>query len=307
MESLQYFLHQQIDKEKWDNCINKSANGLIYAKSFYLDTMAANWDTIVLNDYEAVMPLTWKKKWGIIYLYQPAFIQQGGIFYTATISPQTANAFVKKAFDKFKFAEVTFNYLNDTIALENCSIATRNNYVLPLTNSYNDIAALYHSSIIKDLKRSKRFDVTLESSADYTTVLKLYESLYKERLEKWVDEDMGNFSIVCKKLLQENNLVVRTVNNKSGEILAAVILLKDNNRLYNIISCITAEGRRMGINHILYDELIREFSNSNYCLDFEGSDIKGVAEFYSRFPVVNETYPFVKWNKLPWLAKIFKK
>ena len=35
--------------------------------------MAKHWDALVLGDYEAVMPLTWNKKWNISYLYQPPF------------------------------------------------------------------------------------------------------------------------------------------------------------------------------------------------------------------------------------------
>ena len=48
-------------------------NGLIYAYSFYLDTMAKHWDAFILNDYEAVMPLTWNKKYGITYYYTSPF------------------------------------------------------------------------------------------------------------------------------------------------------------------------------------------------------------------------------------------
>ena len=80
-----YLTYQQINKSKWDDCINKSINKLIYAESFYLDTITENWDAIVLNDYEAVMPLIWKKKFGIKYLYQPAFLQQAGIFVSKKI------------------------------------------------------------------------------------------------------------------------------------------------------------------------------------------------------------------------------
>ena len=59
---IQYLTHYQIDKAKWDDCIGKADNGLIYAYSFYLDQMSKNWDALVLNDYAAVMPLTWNRK-----------------------------------------------------------------------------------------------------------------------------------------------------------------------------------------------------------------------------------------------------
>ena len=77
---IRYVTYQQIDKAKWDACIASVDNGSIYAYSFYLDTMAKHWDALILNDYEAVMPLTWNKKYGIAYLYQPFFTASLGIF-----------------------------------------------------------------------------------------------------------------------------------------------------------------------------------------------------------------------------------
>ena len=39
-DNIQYLVHKDIDKQKWDDCITRSANGLIYGYSFYLDHMA---------------------------------------------------------------------------------------------------------------------------------------------------------------------------------------------------------------------------------------------------------------------------
>ena len=70
----------QINKASWDACVRNSSNSLIYAFSFYLDAICENWSGIILNDYEAVMPVPWKKKFGIIYCYEVPFIQQLGWF-----------------------------------------------------------------------------------------------------------------------------------------------------------------------------------------------------------------------------------
>ena len=76
MVNIRHVKHKDINKLKWDKCIDTAPNGLIYANSFYLDIMSKGWDGLVMNDYEAVMPLTWNKKFGIFYLRQPAFTQQ---------------------------------------------------------------------------------------------------------------------------------------------------------------------------------------------------------------------------------------
>ena len=78
--NIAYIPQQQIDKTKWDNCINAAANGLLYARSYYLDTTAITWDALVLNDYEAVMPLPIRKKWIFSYLFEPPMTPVLGIF-----------------------------------------------------------------------------------------------------------------------------------------------------------------------------------------------------------------------------------
>ena len=62
---IRYLSQAQIDKKKWDECIDRADNGLIYPYSFYLDALSKNWDALVLNDYEAIMPLTWNKKYSV--------------------------------------------------------------------------------------------------------------------------------------------------------------------------------------------------------------------------------------------------
>src|SRR4051794_1685368 len=69
-----------INAEKWDNCIKNSKANKIYAKHIYLQHMADNWSGLVMNDYTAVMPITWRKKWNIRYVYHAPFIQQLGLF-----------------------------------------------------------------------------------------------------------------------------------------------------------------------------------------------------------------------------------
>jgi hypothetical protein len=269
--------------------------------------MAPNWDALVLNDYEAVMPLPWKKKWGIKYLYQPAFIQQEGIFFKSELSTNTTKAFIDKAFSYFKFAEITFNDLNNLNEITIGEVSFRNNYLLPLQKTYEDTYASYPSITIKNIKRAKNAKLHYQYTSDYLPILKLYKKLYAERLPSFSQSDYYHFSLVCKKLSDENNLIIRKVTNSNDELVAAVILLIDRNRLYNVISCITKKGKIAQANYFLYDKLIQEFSKSKFLLDFEGSDLKGIAEFYSRFTPQNHPYPFVKMNQLHPFIKFFKR
>jgi hypothetical protein len=302
-----YLKYPEIDKRKWDDCIDRSLNSLIYAKSFYLDAMAENWDGIVLDDYEAVMPLTWKRKWTIRYLYQPAFFQQGGIFSLRSIDQALVQECLLLAFSHFKFAEITLNFSNDPGVVEQGSVSMRNNFVLALSRSYEEIRSGYDSIAIKNLKRANNAGLEFSASSNYLPALEMYEELYSPRLPYFYSNDFINFKSVCEKLSAENKLLARNVTGRDNELLAAAVLLIDGNRLYNVISCISPAGKLAQANYFLYDQLIKEFSNSAYLLDFEGSDVKGIAAFYNRFSPQNQPYPFIKMNRLPAAVKLIKK
>src|SRR4051812_38518885 len=99
-----------IDRVKWDRCLNESNNGLIYAASAWLNELADHWSGIVLNDYEMVMPVPWRKKFGVRYNYDVPFIQQLGIF-CGKKNPDE-KLFKKALFSLCRYGEYPFNFSN---------------------------------------------------------------------------------------------------------------------------------------------------------------------------------------------------
>jgi hypothetical protein len=303
--NIRYIPYSEIDKRKWDDCIKKSANGLIYAESVYLDHMTSNWDAIILNDYEAVMPLTWRKKLFISYLHQPAFIQQGGIFSTVPINDEIINGFVELASSRFRFAELTLNYENKSA---NHQQVLRNNYILPLGNDYKYIFDNYSKYIKERLKRLEKFDLDYVVSDNYKEVIEIYKELYTNKISSISKADMLNFELLCTHYKSLNRIIVRKViDKKTNELLAALLMLKDERRIYNLASCVFPKGKKQLANYFLYNNIIKEFCTENIILDFEGSDIPGVAYFYKNLAIENQHYPFIQWNRLPLFLKLLKK
>jgi hypothetical protein len=98
----------------------------------------------------------------------------------------------------------------------------------------------------------------------------------------------------------------RQVRDGSGELLNTSIFLRDDLRIYNIMSVSLPEGRIKRAHFFLLDQLIAEFSERKILLDLEGSDVPGIAEFYQKFGSVNQPYPFLKYNNLPFPFRLFK-
>ena len=54
--------HSEIDFVKYDECIENSMQGKVYAMSWYLDAVFPNWSVYVVGDYDVVMPVPLKRK-----------------------------------------------------------------------------------------------------------------------------------------------------------------------------------------------------------------------------------------------------
>jgi hypothetical protein len=300
--------YKKINKQNWDLCIANALHPSLFCTSKYLDNVAIHWDALILNDYEIVMPLIFRKKLGIAYLYQPAFLPHISIFSSSKISQSIIKAFVDKAFELYNFAEISLAHpITAPPFHKNMVVRDRNNFVVNLKKDYKSIYNSYHPHFTKSLRRLQKLSLQYKISNDVKEIITLYELLYLKRIKSVEKKDVQGFLKLCLTMQKDNNTVIRKVQDENGNLLAAVILLQYKNILYNIISCITPLGKKSEANYFLYDKIMEEFSGGNNILDLEGSDIKGVANFYLKMNPTNEKYIFIKYNNLPKLIKLIKK
>ena len=299
--SIQFLTRKEVNIEKWNECISNAANGLIYSYSFYLDNICDNWDAFVINDYEAVMPLPWRRKAGIKYLYAPPFIQQLGVTGSHTIFDE--EDLLRQIGKLFRYGDIFFNYSH---SLNRIPASVKANFILNLNQPFSEIELGFSNVLKKNLKAAKKAELHT-SSYSHQLIIKIFQNKYQERVRHVRDIDYKNFSKLCDQLLSRNMLATKIIQNKEEEILAAVIIAIDNKRIYNLINHVTATGRKAMANHVLMCEILKEFSERNLLFDFEGSDLPGVKEFYEYFGPINQPYFHYHFNCLPFPLNLLKK
>ncbi len=301
---INYLTYQQIDKAKWDACINKADNGLIYGYSFYLDAMAKNWDALVLGDYEAVMPLTWNKKYSIHYLYQPPFTACLGVF-GKLLTAETVNKFLQAIPSKFKYWDIYFNPGN-LFKLSHFNLYQRMNYVLSLTNNYENLYTAYRENIQRNIKKSEQFQLSINKNIAIADVIKLA----KEQANNFAaddDDDFNRFEKLFQLLYSQQKATTYGVFTKEGQLIASAVFFFSHGRAYYIMVGNHPNGKTLGASHALINAFIKDNAGEDIVLDFEGSDIPSLAFFYSSFGAVEEKYSAVKLNRLPAPIKWLKK
>ncbi len=299
---ISFLNRKQVDESKWAACVQY---GLIYSSLIYLDVMCdRQWDALILNDYEAVMPLPWRKKYGIKYVYQPPFMQQLGISAASVVKAGIVSHFMRAMKEHVKFAEYPFNSKN--LFTEPLGKHTlKENFYVPLAK-LAEVSSQVDDSFNKSLRRLQKWDFQYKMEQDPTTIFNLYRELYLPRIDALSEDDLQRFLMLCTRLNNTNQLVLRTVC-MGAENLAMVLLLKDDSRLYNIMACLTPNGKTLEANYFLYYNILNEFKGQDLMLDLEGSSIPGVARFYKKLNPLTEYYAAIKFNNLPAWVKLFKR
>ena len=304
LPDIQYFRHHEIDKKKWDEVINNSGNGLIYAYSFYLDQMSKHWDALVLKDYEVVMPLTWNKKFGINYLYQPAFTACLGIFGQG-INDVLVAQFIQAIPSKFKLIEISLNAGNKFPGQSNRFIPAVN-YVLSLSESYDDVYKSFRENHRRNIQRSMQSGNVVQKDISIDEVIDLNNEQMK-KVAAVADEDYHHLKALYHFLYNQGKAVTYGIKSRQNKLLSSCVFIFSHNRAYYILVGNHPESRNTGASHALIDAFIRDHAGRNLILDFEGSDVESLALFYAGFGAVKEIYPVIRWNRLPWWLGWLKK
>ena len=304
MQRIQYLPYEQIDKQKWDNCIAASANGLIYGYSFYLDAMSKHWDALVLNDYECVMPLTYNKKYAVYYLYQPAFAASLGIFGN-NLSGEIINEFLKNIPAKFRYWDIYLNQGN-YFKLKEFDLYERMNYVLDLRNSYENIYVHFRDNIKRNIKKCVQSNAVIKTKIPVQDVIKLSRER-SQAIAGYTDTDFKNIQGLYEFLFKQGKAITYGLYNSREKLMASAVFFFSHNRAYYILVGNDPDGKTMGASHALINAFIKDHAGTELLLDFEGSDVPSLAFFYSSFGAVEERYPGLKLNRLPFWMKLFKK
>jgi hypothetical protein len=284
----------QINFLAWDKCIQASKQNLIYGTTQWLNNLCDNWYGIVWNDYETVMPVCYRKKWGIPYAYMPPFTQQLGIFGPTNITFET-HFYKSISYGDYHFN--THHYFNNAVA--------KTNFVIDLSVLYHTIAARYKKDLQHNLKKAAKEGFEYKE-VSISVALSLYQQYYATRTPHVKAIHYFKFGNLCSLLEQQQRCFARCIYNNSNQIMAVALLVRHEKRIYNMMNTTTPAGRNSEANHFLLDRIFHEFAGNDLIFDFEGSDLPGVKSFYEKFAPTSEPYFHLHFNRLPWPIKLLK-
>ena len=284
---IQHLRHNQIDQIRWDDIITNSLNQFGYAYSWYLNIVSPNWEALVSDNYDFIMPLPVKKKFRITYMVQPDRAQQLGIFSGKEITDKIVKLFI----DKIPYYSYQINLNeNNFCSSENQDLIAHQNFVLNLNQNFKDIQSKFSKNTNRNINKAHKADLNIGFSLDATEFINFYFSIN-------TDSNLGEILEIeklIKKGFEQDLIQIPVIRNKDGNIIAGFCLLNSKNRMIYLVPVSSTEGKKNSAMFLLLNEIIKTNSQKELVLDFEGSIVEGIARFYRGFGAKNKPYYILK-------------
>lgn len=293
----------QIDDAQWNTRVEKSS-GLPYAFTGYLDIVnKGNWRALVSENYQSIFPLPIERKLGLVMYLQPPFTQQLGL-----ISEDHSLELLSTFMDAIpNDAASIFLKGNENNLLRNhatIQINERSNYLLDLERDYEEIHSNFSKSLRKRIRKGKAFyDVEISTDVDRLV------DFYQQEMQSRVGLNEGQYQTakrLFKYLIEEGSGKIYHARNASY-IDGALFVIQHQNRIINLFGTSNANGKKEFAMQVILDHIIEQNASTKMILDFEGSDLKGVKEFYESFGPERVTYPEFINESLPFWYSMLKK
>jgi hypothetical protein len=297
MTEIRHLARQAIDTVRWDRCVSASGQGIAFGYSRYLDLMADDWDGLVVGDYEAVLPLPARKKFGVRYGYPPRFMGPNPVYCLPGTIPPLMDL-MHAAGCAFRFSDIQVAASPQEVGIPH---AVRKNHLLPLDGTYDAIRSGYSATCRNLLSKGEREGVVVDKGGDSEEAIR--RAVRDGMMEGCSRSDLDRFRMLCRERTAEGSCFTASAKNKGGDPLSMGIFLIAEKRVHYMASWTGEAGRKTGASRLVIDSVVREFAGTGRALDFVGSDIPGIASFFEGFGARAMEYVLIRQNRLPpWIG-----
>ncbi len=292
-EDIRHITQKNINRKKYDACIENAINSRAYALSWYLDVTTSSWDVLVYQDYKAVMPVPFLRSLRFLLVkqvIQPPFCQQLGVFYEEELGPKLMTAFYK-ALLNFNPKSYSFNSQNTLFFQSKISeLQPKKNFELVLNKPYKELYNSFSTNTKRNLKKALKQAFSITTSCSIEDLIRLKKTNKKHQLNKNVYEKMRQLS---SEIITHNSGEFVGVLYQN-ELVAIHLYIKTKQRIILLLTASNDYGKQHGASVFLNNHLIEKQANTELILDFEGSMIPGIARFFKSFGAKNIPYLLYK-------------
>lgn len=283
--------YNEIDFNKYNACLRNSVEQNYYAQRSTLDFLSPGWELLVMDDYQFVMPVPVRKKYGIRFALMPLFCQQLGVSGPVS-DPKIHQQFLHFLQQNYRIVYYAFHHSNQFSE----TLAFKSNYVIqPI--SYETQRRSFSKGRKSVVKNIENLNLTQPSMQDAAAFLaKHMKGLSKE-------SDKKKFFDYLIYLKSTDSLIFYGAERET-KLISLAVFIATPERL-GLLALATDEQYRShnGASFII-DQILRKYSMRT--LDFMGSSIRGIEIFFKSFGSDLQSYAIIRNNTKDLLKSLFR-
>lgn len=308
--------HGDIDATRWNETVGASGFPTVFCTYEMLDALVggATWNALVMDDYDYVMPLPERSKFGVHYVYSPFFVSQMGIFSAKPVTAQITSDFFNALPSADKHVDLLLNQSNATDFIDSYTISLVT-HTLALYKDYQELSSAYSQNTRRNVKAARKSDLVMKSDeVGVEQVVRLFQENRGQRKEvRFKPKDYEILTQAASVLKSQGLLEVLSVHTREGQLIAGALMVRDFQRYRFWFSGRDAQFADQKAMFFLLDEFINRHAGTPFLLDFNGSMNENVARLYKGFggqplPIKMISYSRqMYWNLLLKLYRMIRK
>ncbi|GHN02993.1 hypothetical protein WSM22_44820 [Cytophagales bacterium WSM2-2] len=253
---------ENIDKQKWDDLVESSADGSIYCTYNYLSWCEGDWEALIEmknGEYQSAVPIPFRTRARIRYIYQSpqipfiAILSRGGctkVFHQAWIRHITSYRYVAK-----------YYVLGDV----DSSLKKSDYYAqfISLNHEYEMIREQYSRYRKIRLRKAMRLNQIINQSDDLHEFISYHRQYTLPKIDGVGADQASVIEKLWTRLHSDKQLEIYSCHEE-GKLIAAFLLGKFGNKLHYLASVSIPVGRKKNTQTLIIDHIIQKYAESHF-------------------------------------------
>jgi hypothetical protein len=279
-----------LDKKKWNELVLMH-NGSYFSFTNFLDAVAKNYAVISDENYTKGFVIVYNEFSKIKIIYPPIF---GRITEFFNMSNSEIQDELKKIKTEFKIGLIQSKLILD-IENKTCKKYQQLDNEIKLS-----------SQAKRMIKKAEKNGITIKNcdSKEFIPILK--SSLYG-KIKSMSSADWEKLNLLCNKLSFDDKIISLGIYNIKGNLCGGVIFSLTNDKIHYILGGALEKERLNGGIYFAMQEAVKIGLASSKKIDFGGSNIDSIRQFYLNFGGSDVEYYTYSWDNSPVYFKIMRK
>lgn len=259
---------------------------------------AQGWDVVIVwmdenksrcaDNVAAALPFHLMKRYGFRFILMPQLTQFSSVYVNPSVEPASIEPLVAEKLDVYiRKNHIAYCLLHGYFDTEFVDAASRRGYRINERYSYrienrpayNSIISAYNNDRKRNLKRAK------ELSLCNIDIYEFYDFHKKCLAERGlgISYRYELLQHIGKALDPSSEIEIYGAKDKSGQLLAAAVMISDRNISYYLLSAYSQSSKNRGAMTWLATQLIMIVNGRGQIFDFEGSMVPSIAYVYESY------------------------